>query len=154
MRDNHYLVKPKPELEAMLQYYLDPEDETMVYVLLEPVILFERGGYLTHKSDPNFNVHSRVKFAFLIHLLEGYADLTDPVFRRILRELIGEPPYHIQVFDRWWEIIEVTYDLIDVNKDTILDGVEDDILSQFATTDSSLEERFVRDLIERRNSEH
>lgn len=95
-----FLIQPKKKLEDLLDRYVEQYDPDIEMELREPSVwLGKVDGYALRSNEA-----LKVKLSFLAYWHEESVDLIHPGFRKLMKEILGEPPYHIDVFDQWWEI--------------------------------------------------
>ena len=100
IRELCFLIQPKKNLEDLLDQYVEQYDSDVEMELREPSVwLAEVDSF----HDPSLE-EMKVKLSFLAYWHEESVDLIHPGFRKLMKEVLGEPPYNIDVFDQWWEL--------------------------------------------------
>jgi hypothetical protein len=107
----YYLVQPTQSLLDRLKF--GPPDA--ISILGSPV-LWDRNEIAGRWSFAS--LATQVKVLFLLDLKQSYLDYPqDSEFKRFLGELLGAPPFSIEVFDKWWNLerydVEAKFDEIE-----------------------------------------
>jgi hypothetical protein len=113
----HYVILPKPELLEKLSA-LDKEDRIL---FSEPELWEEEGGGRSPWTQSA--LEARVKLLYVSYLL-GFYD--DEKICKFLKDLIGNPPYGIEHFDKWWIVhqLRVDEDIAEVEDEMTLEDFE------------------------------
>jgi hypothetical protein len=97
-----YGIMGKPELRAELAKYI--ESEALFSVLVVPQF-----WTIEYGDGSRLMLYARevIKLMFLAYLNEYYVIGEDPdsQFVKDIQEIFGEPPFGIETFDKWWELI-------------------------------------------------
>jgi hypothetical protein len=72
-----------------------------LYTLLRRPLLWtkQEGGHTAWSAE---EYTAQVKLLFLLWLKSNFADLGTTDVVEIVQTLLGEPPYNLSTFDRWW----------------------------------------------------
>ncbi|SRR5258708_32129228 len=94
--ETHYLIRPNNQLlELSTKWSQD------VYSLLRHPLLWtkEEGGHTAWSVE---EYSAQVKLLFLLWLKSNFVDHGTTDVAEIMQSLLGEPPYNLSTFDRWW----------------------------------------------------
>ncbi len=98
-----FLIQPNEDLIHLVgKYKKEYEDESELYdlFLLEPAVWVEAVDLHTR---PEFE-QIKVKLLFLANKHWEKIDISPVGFSNLMSEITGEPPYDLNLFDKWWSL--------------------------------------------------
>lgn len=134
-RQRYYVIRPRSALQEKLKCSYPG--------LVE--LFTDSELWMQHEADRSNLTRAewqlRVKLLFLISVKAEFGNNLPQVFD----ELYGPPPYHSEVFDRWWELEPVE---LMGNVDGIAQTISVDNLKLLAVTGSESVDNWIQQLID------
>jgi hypothetical protein len=138
-----YLIKPNSELIEQLK--LAPSDAK---IILE-------SSQLWSKAEPDgkwmpTDFMAQVKLLFIFNLKQSYLDSAEKSdFQEFLGNLLGSPPFSIDLFDKWWEIQRLQ---IDEDFEEVQNSLDPTSLKLVSPTGVPLVDAWLSSLIEQKST--
>jgi predicted RNase H-like HicB family nuclease len=108
----YYVISPNASLREFLKNYPNYRGGEYGIGLEFPVIYRSHEGGYSRESWSKEDQTAYQKLIFIADLKRRSQKSTNTyatVMREVVSSLLGEPPYHMEIFDRWWCLDEMWY---------------------------------------------
>ncbi len=142
--ESYYVILPTQQLKYLLKTRYPTEYEFFgrPYIWRHSTGCF---GSIWQEED----VHRELKLLFLMDLYSRFGDSHNSEMRALIGQLYGQPPFTLDVFDKWWVLEEV---LGSNSTEDALETIKVEEMQLFGKTDSPVDE-LIEELIAQRLKE-
>jgi hypothetical protein len=128
--DFYYIIRPTTILSDLLDQYTK-NHHTQLEASLRNAVIWQKQPGRTFVGWEAEHA-AQVKLLFLADWIETYHETTEPSFKALLGEILGEPPYSVDLFNRWWTLEVVRSSLRQVTHEA--QALSPHTYTQFAPT--------------------
>lgn len=139
-----YIIRPKDELIKLRDQKYPSQGS---YLCVPSVWLKEEIGrrQITQEEDD-----AVVKMVYLARIKNLINDIPSPELHLFVNEVLGLPPYHFTIFDRWWTLEKMFARARWIQE---IYKVPSDILRQFLPIGKPLADTWMEDIIEMKKND-